>query len=67
VHRVGFIYKSHEGRFTVLWNQQVLTGRTIPNDKPGIVIRDSEEGTCMLLDVAIPGDRNVIKKEDSKT
>jgi hypothetical protein len=25
-----------------------------------------KKGTCMLIDVAIPGDRNVIKKEDAK-
>jgi hypothetical protein len=41
----------------------VQTDRTIPNNKPDIIIRDSEKGTCMLIDVAIPGDRNVIKKE----
>ena len=28
-----------------------------------IIIRDNEKGTCMLIDVAISGDRNVIKKE----
>jgi hypothetical protein len=32
-------------------------------NKPDIVIRDNENGTCMLIDVAIPGDRNVIQKE----
>jgi len=51
------------------WNQKVQTDRTIPNNKPDIIIRDNEKGTCMLLDVAISGDRNVIKKrsrEDSK-
>ena len=47
----------------ILWNQQVQTDRTIPNNKPDIVIRDSEKGTCTLIDVAISGDRNVIKKE----
>jgi hypothetical protein len=26
-------------------------------------IRDNEKGTCMLIDVAISGDTNVIKKE----
>jgi hypothetical protein len=26
------------------------------------MIRDNEKGTCMLIDVAIPGDKNVIKK-----
>jgi hypothetical protein len=30
------------------------------------VIRDNEKGTCMLIDVAIPGDRNVIQKEAEK-
>ena len=47
----------------MLWNQQVQTDRTIPNNKPDIKIRDNEAGTCMLIDVAIWGDRNVIKKE----
>ena len=27
---------------------------------------DNEKGTCMLIDVAISGDRNVIKKEVEK-
>jgi hypothetical protein len=44
----------------------VQTDRTIPNNKPDIIIRDNEKGTCMLIDVAIPGDRNVIKKEAEK-
>jgi len=51
---------------TILWNQQVQTDRAIPNNKPDIIIRDNEKGTCMLIDVAISGDRNVIKKEDEK-
>jgi hypothetical protein len=54
------------GKVTVLWNQQVQTDRTIPNNKPDIIIRDSEKGTCMLIDVVISGDRNVIKKEAEK-
>ena len=34
-------------------------------NKPDI-IRDNEKGTRMLIDVAISGDRNVIKKEAEK-
>jgi len=49
-----------------LWNQQVQIDRTIPNNKPDIIIRDNAKGTCMLIDVAISGDRNVIKKEAEK-
>jgi len=57
---------SQGGTVTVWWNQQVQTDRTIPNNKPDIIIRDNENGTCMLIDVAISGDRNVIKKEAEK-
>jgi hypothetical protein len=41
----------------------VQVDRTIPNNKPDIIIRDNGKGTCTLIDVAIPGDRNVIKKQ----
>jgi hypothetical protein len=53
-------------KVTVLWNQQVQTDRSFPNNKPDIIIQDNEKGTCMLIDVAVPGDRNVIKKEAEK-
>jgi hypothetical protein len=54
---------SRGGKVIILWNQQVQTDRTIPNNKPDIVICDNETGTCRLLDVAVPADRNVIQKE----
>ena len=47
----------------ILWNQQAQTDR---NNKPDIIIRDNEKGTCMLIDVATSGDRNVIKKVAEK-
>ena len=50
------------GKMTILWSHQLQTERTISNNKPDIIIRDNEKGTCMLIDVAISGDRNVIKK-----
>jgi hypothetical protein len=54
------------GNVTIRWNQQVQTDRTIPNNKPHIIIRDNEKRICMLIDVAISGDRNVIKKKPRK-
>jgi len=53
---------SQGGKATILWNQQVQTDRAIPNNKPDIIIRDNEKRTCKLIDIAISGDRNVIKK-----
>ena len=57
---------SQGGKVSILWNQQVQTDRTIPNNKPDIIIRDNEKGTSMFIDAAISGDRNVIKKEVEK-
>ena len=54
------------GKLTIFWNQQVQTDRTIPSNKSDIIIRDNEAGKCILIDVAISGDRNVIKKEAEK-
>ena len=36
------------------------------NNKPDIIMCDNEKGTCMLIDVTIPADRNVIKGEAEK-
>ena len=54
---------SKGGKVTILWNQQVQTDRTIPSNKPDIITRVNEKGTYMLIDVAISGERNVIKKK----
>jgi len=57
---------SQGGKITILWNQQVEPDRTIPNNKPDIIIHDNEKGTCVSIDDAISGDRNVIKMEADK-
>jgi hypothetical protein len=41
----------------------VQTDRTLRNKTPDIVISGNKQGTCILIDVTIPGVRNVIKKE----
>jgi len=55
-----------DGKVTILWNQQARTDRNIPKNKPDIIVHDNKQRTCMLIDGAIPGDRNVIKKEVQK-
>jgi len=67
VHVPKSVETSQEGKVTILWNPQVQTDRTIANNKPDVIIRNNEKGTCMLIDVALSGDRNVIKKEAEKT
>ena len=61
-HWYKHVLKSAEtgqgGNVTILWNKQVQTDRTIPNNKPDIIIRDN--------DAEISGDRNVIKEKTEK-
>ena len=55
-----------ERDFTVLWNQSVHTNREVTANRPDIIIKNKNEKTCTLLDVAIPADRNVVQKEAEK-
>ena len=34
---------SQGSKVTILWNQQIQTDRTIPNNKPDIIIHDNEK------------------------
>ena len=47
------VERSHECKVIVLWNPQVRTDRTIPNNKPDSIIHGNEKGTCVLIDGAI--------------
>jgi len=55
-----------EGKATMLGNQVVQTDRIIPNNKLDIITCENEEGTWMLIDAAVSGERIVIKKDAEK-
>jgi hypothetical protein len=57
---------SHGGKGTILWNQQVQTDSTIPNNKPDIIIRNNGKRLCMSIYAAISRDRNMIWKNAKK-
>jgi len=44
----------------------VQRDRTFLNNKPDILIRYNNEGTCTLIDVAISGERNVVQTAAEK-
>ena len=52
-HVPELVETSQAGKIAILWNQQVQTDGTIPNNKSDIIIRDNEKGTCLLIDAAI--------------
>jgi hypothetical protein len=51
---------------TVLWDQVVHTDTEVTANKPDIIIKNKKEKTHILIDVAIPADRNVTQKEAEK-
>jgi len=52
-----------EGAVTVLWIQAVHTDREVRANRPDIIIKNKKEKTCTLIEMAIPGDRQVVQKE----
>ena len=50
----------------VLWDQTIYTDRMILANRPDIVIQNRKDKTCLLIDVSIPDDVNVIQKEAEK-
>jgi hypothetical protein len=50
----------------VLWNQTIHTGRGVITNRPDIIIKNKKEKTCILIDVAMPADRNIVLKEAEK-
>ena len=51
---------------TVLYDQQVHTDRTIMANRPDIILRDGSKQMCLLIDVSVPCDGNVVNKDAEK-
>jgi hypothetical protein len=47
----------------VLCNQAVHTDKEFTANRPDKIIKNKKGETCILIDAAIPADRNVVQKE----
>ena len=50
----------------LLWNFNVQTDRTIEARRPDLILIDKIIEECKIIDVAVPGDTRVVKKEEEK-
>jgi hypothetical protein len=50
----------------VEWSQGVHTDREVTANKPDIIVKNKKEKTCILIDVAIPVDRNITQKKHKR-
>jgi hypothetical protein len=58
-----YISRCQHEDITVLWRQGIQTDREVLSNRPDIIFKNMKDKICLLIDVAIPSDRNVIQKE----
>ena len=51
---------------SIMWDMQILTDARLSHNRPDIVVHNREKKTCLMIDVAVPQDRNVIKTTAEK-
>ena len=55
-----------DNNVTIVWDRPVNTDRTITANRPDIIVKDSVNSTCKLIDMTVPSDRNIGLKETEK-
>ena len=50
----------------ILWDVTIQTDRVIEARRPDIVVIDKANKTCQIIDIAVPSDQNITKKEKEK-
>ena len=50
----------------ILWDFMIQCDRMVEHRKPDIVVVEKSEKSCLIIDVAVPGDTRVEGKEDEK-
>lgn len=64
LHMPKPVYEQED--ITVLWNHAVCTDREVTTNRSDKIIQNKEKKTYLLIDVAVPADRNVVQKEVEK-
>ena len=49
-----------------MWDMPVNTDRTVTAHRPDIIVKDSVNSTCKLIDMTVPSDRNIALTEIEK-
>ena len=56
----------NKGNITIMWDMRFNTNRTKTANRPDIIVKDSVNSTCKLIDMTVPSDRNIALKETEK-
>ena len=63
-HKTNHVMENDQA--TVLWYSQIITDRHKYCNKPDIVVKEEETARCIVIEVAIPSDNNIQKKNTEK-
>ena len=50
------------GDVTIMWDLPIITDKKVMSNRPDILIHDSKNKSCQIIDVAIPACTNIVKK-----
>ena len=65
-HTPETVIHNKDNNLTIMWDMPVNTYRTITANRPDIIVKDSVNSTCKLIDMTVPSDRNIALKELEK-
>ena len=65
-HKPESVTHNKDSKITIMWDMSVNTDRTITANRPDIIIKDSVNSTCKLIDMSILSDRNIALNEIEK-
>ena len=60
------VIHNKDNNLTIMWDMPVNTDRAITANRPDVIVKDSVNSTCKLIDMTVPSDRNIALKEIGK-
>ena len=58
-HAPETVMHNKDNNITIMWDMPVDTDRIITVNRPDIIVKDSVNSTCKLIDMTVPSDRNI--------
>ena len=65
-HEPETVMHNKDINITIMWDMPVNTNRSITVNGPDIIVKDSVNSACKLIDMTVPSDRNIALKETEK-
>ena len=56
-HQPETVMHNKDNNITIMWDMPANTDRTITANRPDIIVKDSVNSTCKLIDMTVPSDR----------